>query len=156
MSSADGWDLTVPEDAAELLAELRRHGVRPGQRLHVVRASDDQSQQSSEETEGPVTRTLDFIGSVHGGPADLSTRTDDYLRRGFGRECSSSTPTGSSPPPGPQTPTTRARRGCSRPSSNRGWSHLPWSLKSVTCSANGVVRTPRSGSCATSGRAACA
>ncbi len=86
MSSTDGWDLTVPEDAAELLAELRRHGVRPGQRLHVVRASDDQSQQSSEPTEGSATRPLDFIGSVHGGPADLSTRTDDYLRRGFGRE----------------------------------------------------------------------
>jgi hypothetical protein len=86
MSSADGWDLTVPEDAAELLAELRRHGVRPGQRLHVVRASDELSQQSSDPTERPVTRTLDFIGSVHGGPADLSARTDDYLRRGFGRE----------------------------------------------------------------------
>ena len=86
MSSAGGWDLTGPEDAAELLAELRRHGVRPGQRLHVVRASDDPSQQSSDPTDQPVTRTLDFIGSVHGGPADLSTRTDDYLRRGFGRE----------------------------------------------------------------------
>jgi hypothetical protein len=86
MSSADGWDLTVPEDAAELLAELRRHGVRPGQRLHVARASDELSQQSSDPTERPVTRTLDFIGSVHGGPDDLSTRTDDYLRRGFGRE----------------------------------------------------------------------
>ena len=36
MSTSDGWDLTVPEDDAELLAELRRHGVRPGQRLHVV------------------------------------------------------------------------------------------------------------------------
>lgn len=86
MSSADGWDLTVPEDAAELLAELRRHGVRPGQRLHVVRAADHQSQQSSEPAKGSGTRTLDFIGSVHGGPADLSTRTDDYLRRGFGHE----------------------------------------------------------------------
>jgi len=86
MSSADGGDLTVPEDAAELLAELRRHGVRPGQRLRVVRASDDPSQQSSDPAAQPGTRTLDFIGSVHGGPADLSTRTDDYLRRGFGRE----------------------------------------------------------------------
>lgn len=86
MSSADGWDLIVPEDAAELLAELRRHGVQPGQRLRVVRASDAPSQQSSDSTERPSTRTLDFIGSVHGGPTDLSTRTDDYLRRGFGRE----------------------------------------------------------------------
>ena len=86
MSSTDGWHLTVPEDAAELLAELRRHGVRPGHRLHVVRAPDGSAQPSSDPTERPVTRTLDFIGSVHGGPADLSTRTDDYLRRGFGRE----------------------------------------------------------------------
>jgi len=69
-----------------LLAVLRRHGVRPGQRLHVLRASDDPSQQSSDPTERPVIRRLDFIGSVHGGPDDLSTRTDDYLRRGFGRE----------------------------------------------------------------------
>lgn len=86
MSPADGWDLTVPEDPAELLAELRRHGVRPGQRLHVVRVSDDPSQQSRNFTERPVTRTLDFIASVHGGPADLSTRTDDYLGRGFGHK----------------------------------------------------------------------
>jgi hypothetical protein len=86
MSSADGWDLTVPENAAELLAELRRHGVRPGQRLHVVPAPGEPSQQSSDPIERPVIRTLDFIGSVHGGPDDLSTQTDDYLRRGFGRE----------------------------------------------------------------------
>jgi hypothetical protein len=86
MSSADSWDLTDPEDGAELLAELRRHGVRPRQLLHVARPSDELSQQSSDPTVRPVTRTLDFIGSVHGGHADLSTRADDYLRRGFGRE----------------------------------------------------------------------
>lgn len=87
MSSADGWDLTVPEDAAELLAELRRHGVRPGQRLHVVRAEEEPSQQpSGEDVDLPARAKLDFIGSVHGGPADLSIRTDEYLQRGFGRE----------------------------------------------------------------------
>jgi chemotaxis response regulator CheB len=86
MSSADGCDLTVPEDAAELLAELRRHGVRPGHRLHVVRAPDQSAQQSSDPSEPPASRKLDFIGSVHGGPADLSTRTDDYLRQGFSQE----------------------------------------------------------------------
>ena len=43
MSTADGWDLTVPEDDAELLAELRRHGVRPGQRLHVVPRSQSRT-----------------------------------------------------------------------------------------------------------------
>lgn len=33
--SIDGWDLTVPADEAELMAQLRRHGVRPGQRVHM-------------------------------------------------------------------------------------------------------------------------
>lgn len=86
MSSADGWDLTVPEDAAELLAELRRHGVRPGQRLHVVRADDEPEQSSGEDPARTTRAKLDFIGSVHGGPADLSTRTDQHLQRGLGRE----------------------------------------------------------------------
>ena len=86
MSSADGWDLTVPEDAAELLAELRRHGVRPGQRLHVVRADEEPEPSSGEDAPRPPRAKLDFIGSVHGGPADLSIRTDEYLQRGFGRE----------------------------------------------------------------------
>jgi hypothetical protein len=86
MSSADGWDLTVPEDAAELLAELRRHGVRPGQRLHVVQAAEEVSPLPEDAMKQPVRRKLGFIGSVHGGPKDLSTRTDEYLQRGFGRE----------------------------------------------------------------------
>ena len=86
MNSADGWDLTVPEDAAELLAELRRHGVRPGQRLHVVRAAEEPTPPTEVNTDQPARRKLDFIGSVHGGPADLSTRTNEYLQRGFGRE----------------------------------------------------------------------
>jgi hypothetical protein len=86
MSSADGWDLTVPEDAAELLAELRRHGVQPGQRLRVVRADEEPEQPRGNDAASPTGAKLDFIGSVHGGPADLSTRTDEYLQRGFGRE----------------------------------------------------------------------
>ena len=86
MSSADGWDLTVPEDAAELLAELRRHGVRPGQRLHVVRAAETPTELSDGAAAPPERHELDFIGSVHGGPDDLSIRTEEYLRRGFGRE----------------------------------------------------------------------
>ena len=86
MSSADGWDLTVPEDAAELLAELRRHGVRPGQRLHVVRAAEASTELPDGAPAPPERRELDFIGSVHGGPDDLSIRTEEYLRRGFGHE----------------------------------------------------------------------
>ena len=86
MSSVDGWDLTVPEDAAELLAELRRHGVRPGQRLHVVRTDEEPEQPRGEDAAKLTPAKLGFIGSVHGGPADLSIRTDEYLERGFGRE----------------------------------------------------------------------
>lgn len=36
----DEWDLVVPENATELLAELRRHGVKPGQRLHLWAVPD--------------------------------------------------------------------------------------------------------------------
>jgi hypothetical protein len=87
MSTADGWDLTVPEDAAELLAELRRHGVRPGQRLHVMQAAEQVSEKTNQAlTADQPRRTFDFIGSIHGGPPDLSEKTDEYLRRGFGRE----------------------------------------------------------------------
>jgi hypothetical protein len=39
--AADEWDFTVPEDAAQLLAELRRHGAEPGQRIRVVLVKDD-------------------------------------------------------------------------------------------------------------------
>lgn len=38
--AANEWDLVVPDDAAELLAELRSHGVRPGQRLHLRAVPD--------------------------------------------------------------------------------------------------------------------
>ncbi len=79
MSTADGWDLTVPEDVAELAAELRRHGVLPGQRLHIVQAPERAVEPAAKQ------RTLGFIGSVPGGPADVSERTDDYLQRGFGK-----------------------------------------------------------------------
>ncbi len=82
MSAADGWDLTVPEDEAEFLAELRRHGVRPGQRLHVAPARDDEAQDLSETKDRRTVRRLSFAGSVHAEP-DLSERTDEYLS-GFG------------------------------------------------------------------------
>jgi hypothetical protein len=39
-SAADEWDVTVPADGEEFLAELRRHGVRPGQCLHVTPLAD--------------------------------------------------------------------------------------------------------------------
>ena len=84
MSTADGWDLTVPEDAAELLAELRRHGVQPGHRLHVVQATE-QASDTTDETPTQPRRSFDFTASFTAEP-DLSARTDEYLQRGFGRE----------------------------------------------------------------------
>src|SRR3954467_13906437 len=106
MSSADGWDPSGPEDAAELLAELRRHGVWPGQRLHVVRASQEPTPPTEVSTDQPARRKLQFIGSVQGGPADLSPRTDEYLQRGFAASDPPRHEPSSSPLPGPPTPTT--------------------------------------------------
>jgi hypothetical protein len=48
MSTAESWDVVVPEDDAELLAELRRHGVRPGKHLYVLETGDDQSVDSDQ------------------------------------------------------------------------------------------------------------
>lgn len=46
--SDEGWDLVVPPEGEEaLLAELHRHGVRPGQRWHLTLVS------SSETVEAP-------------------------------------------------------------------------------------------------------
>ncbi len=75
MSAADGWDLTVPDDDAELMAELRRHGVRPGHRLHVALAAQ-------ELEDAGVAEPPAFFGSFS-GPADLAERADDILRAEF-------------------------------------------------------------------------
>ena len=83
MSTADGWDLTVPEDDAELLAELRRHGVRPGQRLHVVTTQSEPIIAPEETSREPKNRRLSFAGSIQAEP-DLSEKTNEYLK-GFGQ-----------------------------------------------------------------------
>jgi len=83
MSAVDDWDLTVPEDAAELAEELRRHGVRPGQQLHIVSTLDAPSPDRPAPAAKPGR--FAFIGSVQGGPADVSRRVDEYLQQGFGR-----------------------------------------------------------------------
>jgi len=83
MSAADGWDLTVPEDAADLAEEFRRHGERPGQRLHIVRAPDAPSPDRAVPAAKPGR--FAFIGSVQGGPAEVSSRVDEYLQQSFGR-----------------------------------------------------------------------
>lgn len=55
---AGEWDLTVPVDEAELMAELRRHGVRPGHRVQVRIVG--------EQPTAPAIQ--DFCGSLVGFP----------------------------------------------------------------------------------------
>ena len=82
MSIADGWDFPVPGDEAELLAELRRHGIRPGERFRLIHtpAPTGASQPAPEQ---PRRAELSFIGSVTGSPADIARNTDADLA-GFG------------------------------------------------------------------------
>lgn len=79
-SGAGEWDLVVPDNGTELLAELRRHGVRPGQRLH-LRAVPD-------EDEVPETRDDlwdAFLGSGgDSGDPDLSVKAKDIVRTEMG------------------------------------------------------------------------
>lgn len=86
MSAADEWDLTVPEDAADLMEELRRRGVVPGQRLRIAPAAEETVLHSGlepAEYQAPGPKRLSFAGIIH-AEADLSTNTDRYLA-GFGR-----------------------------------------------------------------------
>ena len=82
MSSADGWDFIVPDDEAELLAQLRRHGVVPGARFRLIHTppptDDDRT-----APEQPRHEELSFIASVKGAPRDMARNTDAYLA-GFG------------------------------------------------------------------------
>jgi hypothetical protein len=99
MSTAESWDLTVPDDAGELADKLRRLGVVPGQRLHIVPpvneggpwrvfVSAPAHDGPGDEPTGkePTRRRLSFVGSIPDGPADLSARTDEHLAEGFGRD----------------------------------------------------------------------
>lgn len=71
------WDLTVPGDDGELVAEFRRHGVRPGQRVHVaVVANGDEGNPETGEA------LPSFFGSFD-GPADLAERSTEILRAEF-------------------------------------------------------------------------
>ena len=76
MSIAEEWDFTVPEDDAKLLAELPRHGVQPGRRLHVSGRPEREESAGSDDERRP--RRLSFAGSIHAEP-DLSERTGEYL-----------------------------------------------------------------------------
>lgn len=78
MSTADEWDLTVPDDDEELLAELRRHGVEPGRRLRMSVASSEAPSPPRGDDERK-SRRLSFAEFVS-AETDLSERTDDYLK----------------------------------------------------------------------------
>lgn len=78
MSTVNEWDFTVPDDnelAAELVAELRRHGVRAGQRLHMAVADP-------EVADDATVKAPAFFGSFS-GPGDLAERSDAILRAEF-------------------------------------------------------------------------
>jgi len=73
--AAHEWDVIVPADGDQLMAELARHGVRPGQRLHLVAVAEEEP----ENTES----LPDYIGSFASGQPDLARRAKDILRAEF-------------------------------------------------------------------------
>ncbi len=75
MISGREWELTVPDDDADLLAELHRRGVRPGQRLHVV-VSDGLA------AAGRADGRPSFIASF-AGPPDLAEQSRQLLAAEF-------------------------------------------------------------------------
>jgi len=70
------WDFTVPGDDSELAGEFRRHGIQPGQRVHVAVVTDGDNGQRTGEA-FPA-----FFGSFD-GPADLAARSSEILRAEF-------------------------------------------------------------------------
>ena len=66
--TAREWDFTVPDDDVELLAELRRRGVCPGTRLHVIVSEQDRG------IDGSPVEQPEFFGSFSGA-SDLAERT---------------------------------------------------------------------------------
>lgn len=76
MSTADEWEFTVPDNDAELLAELHRHGVRPGRRLHVALSAQGR------DTMAAPDELLAFIGSFSGAP-DLAEPSGGILQAEF-------------------------------------------------------------------------
>lgn len=73
-SRAEVWELVVPVDDAELAAEFRRHGIKPGQRVHVAAIRAD-AEDGREELPA-------FFASFD-GPSDLAERSGEILRAEF-------------------------------------------------------------------------
>jgi hypothetical protein len=79
----DSWDLVVPAEGESLMAELRRHGVRPGQRvvLRLVRDEDDEAEaiRSAEEFDRNLAGFL-----FHSGDPTLARRARQIARTEMG------------------------------------------------------------------------
>jgi hypothetical protein len=75
INTIDEWDLVVPGDDAELVAEFRRHGLKPGQRVHVAVVDRNGSETAGEQLPS-------FFASFD-GPADLAERSGEILRSEF-------------------------------------------------------------------------
>jgi hypothetical protein len=76
IDALDEWDLVVPGDDAELVAEFRRHGVKPGQRVHV----EVMDRNGSATTAG---EQLPAFFASFDGPTDLAERSGEILRSEF-------------------------------------------------------------------------
>jgi hypothetical protein len=93
--TVEEWDVVVPDDGAELLAQLRRLGVRPGQRVHIRTtgaglegASDRvealaESEVGSSTGDGPAHGLPAFVGSFASGQPDLAERSEEILQEHF-------------------------------------------------------------------------
>lgn len=91
------WDFVVPSDGAHLLAEFRRHGVEPGQLVHLRVVTDisgsttepslDDAPAAPDGDTAPPDALLSLIG-VFEGPADLAERHDDYVKERMRRRLS--------------------------------------------------------------------
>jgi predicted nucleic acid-binding protein len=75
IQAVDEWDLIVPGDDAELVAEFHRHGVQPGQLVDVAVVDRNGSEAVGEQLPS-------FFASFD-GPADLAERSGEILRSEF-------------------------------------------------------------------------
>lgn len=75
--AADEWDVIVPANGEQLMAELARHGVRPGQRLHLAAVSE------ADRCDDAPEALPDYIGSFASGQPDLAERAREILRAEF-------------------------------------------------------------------------
>ena len=74
-NAANEWELVVPDDDAELVAEFRRHGIKPGQRVHVALVE-------GAEASADAAAVPSFFSSFD-GPPDLAARSGEILRSEF-------------------------------------------------------------------------